>query len=265
MRRTAGWLLAAWIGLALMSLTVAGLAGSGPRALAQAAVTATPRPDGSIVHTVQEGDTLFGLALLYGTTVDEIRALNGLDSDLLIVGQELLIRPPQAAPAAPSPTPAPVARQPGALCTGAFEDRNGNDQKEEGEPWIAGVRIALVNGRGFQQTLISRAGQPACARDLEPGYYLLALDDPAGYQASGSPRREVWLPWNAEVTLLFGLRPAAASPAPTPSPAPAAASASGLDLTRLGEALLLAAGFLALLLAGGAIGYWVGQRRARPR
>jgi LysM repeat protein len=265
MRRTAGWMLAAWIGLTLMGLTVASLSGPEPRALAQAAVTATPRPDGSIVHTVQEGDTLFGLALLYGTTVDEIRALNGLGSDLLIIGQTLLIRPPQAAPAAPSPTLAPAARQPGALCTGAFEDQNGNDQKEEGEPWIAGVRIDLVNGRGLQQTLISQAGQPACARDLEPGYYLLDLDDPAGYQPSSFPRREVWLPWNAEVTLLFGLRPGAASPAPAPSPAPAEAEAFSVDLTRLGEALLLAAGFFALLLIGGAIGYGIGQRRARPR
>lgn len=45
----------------------------------------------SFTHTVVSGDTLYLLARRYGTTVDEIRALNGLTSDVLNIGQTLLI------------------------------------------------------------------------------------------------------------------------------------------------------------------------------
>ncbi|WP_376793443.1 LysM peptidoglycan-binding domain-containing protein [Thermoflexus sp.] len=265
MRRIGGWLLGGGLGLILMGIAVGSLNGWERRALAQAQVTATPRPDGSIVHTVEEGDTLFGLALLYGTTVEEIKALNGLGSDLLIVGQELLIRPPQSGAASPTPTPAPASQQPGALCTGAFEDRNGNEMKEDGEPWIAGISIDLIDGHGWKTTLISGAGQPVCARDLAPGYYVLAVESPAGYQPSGPTRRDIWLPRNAEATLLFGFQLRAASATPTPSPTAAPVTSAGVDYSQIGEGLLLGAGFLALLLIGGVVGYWMGQQRARAR
>lgn len=265
MRRIHGWLLGGWIGLILVGMAMGSLGGLGPRALAQAQVTATPRPDGSIVHTVQEGDTLFGLALLYGTTVDRIKALNGLESDLLSVGQELLIRPPQQTPETPTPTPPSGERRPGAVCVGAFEDRNGNEQKEDGEPWIAGVPIYLLNGHGWKVTLISEAGQATCARDLEPGYYALATENPAGYQPSGPVRREIWLPWNAEMTVWFGFQPVSGPVAPTPVPTFMPSASAGTDLSQIGQGLLMAAGFIALLLIGGTIGYMVGQQRARAR
>ena len=63
-------------------------------------VTATPRPDGSIVHVVQAGDTLAGIALRYGVDPDAIRQLNGLEAgDILYVGQVLVI----SVPAKPTP------------------------------------------------------------------------------------------------------------------------------------------------------------------
>lgn len=48
-------------------------------------------PSGRVVHTVQAGDTLFSIARLYGTTVDEIMRLNNLTSTTLRIGQELVI------------------------------------------------------------------------------------------------------------------------------------------------------------------------------
>ena len=42
-------------------------------------------------HVVAPGDTLFSLARLYGTTVEELKRLNGLDSDLIKVGQVLIV------------------------------------------------------------------------------------------------------------------------------------------------------------------------------
>ncbi|NNF58950.1 MAG: LysM peptidoglycan-binding domain-containing protein, partial [Rhodothermaceae bacterium] len=41
------------------------------------------------VYVVQAGDTLFRIATTHGMTVDELKRLNGLDSDLIEVGQSL--------------------------------------------------------------------------------------------------------------------------------------------------------------------------------
>lgn len=42
-------------------------------------------------HRVEAGDTLSGIAVRYGTTVSQIRDSNGLDGDVIMVGQTLLI------------------------------------------------------------------------------------------------------------------------------------------------------------------------------
>ena len=44
-----------------------------------------------IEYTVRLGDTLWQLSRRYGTTVDAIRNLNGLSSDVLHIGQVLKI------------------------------------------------------------------------------------------------------------------------------------------------------------------------------
>ena len=53
----------------------------------------TPAPDGSISHTVQEGEFLITIAEAYGITLDELLALNGLTAESIIQpGQVLVIR-----------------------------------------------------------------------------------------------------------------------------------------------------------------------------
>lgn len=44
-------------------------------------------------HTVTQGETLYSIARLYGTTVDLLKALNELESDTIRVGEELVIIP----------------------------------------------------------------------------------------------------------------------------------------------------------------------------
>ena len=83
-----------------------------------AAATATPVPtdvpaaesedtsvavSGGTTYVVRWGDTLYFIAERYGTTVDSIKAVNGLTSDVIIVGQELIIpgdatAPPETVP-----------------------------------------------------------------------------------------------------------------------------------------------------------------------
>ncbi|MCL2286152.1 MAG: N-acetylmuramoyl-L-alanine amidase [Firmicutes bacterium] len=76
----------------------------------QYVIALTPTTPGFFNYTVVAGDTLWALSQRFGTTVDAIRSLNGLTSDLLRIGQVLRISqaggvtPPQ--PPLPPPTPA---------------------------------------------------------------------------------------------------------------------------------------------------------------
>ncbi len=54
------------------------------------------QPDGSIIHVVQEGDTLASIAVAYGITLTELRQLNNIPPEEFIirVGQRLIIKTP---------------------------------------------------------------------------------------------------------------------------------------------------------------------------
>jgi LysM repeat protein len=55
-----------------------------------ASSTVTTSSEGSS-YVVRWGDTLSSIAQRFGTTVDDIKAINGMTSDFIIVGQELII------------------------------------------------------------------------------------------------------------------------------------------------------------------------------
>jgi LysM repeat protein len=99
-----------WFGLTLLlvflvSLAIGQIAGAAGQTLSQAAyfdppqqvppvTPQAPQPDGSIIHSVQQGDTLFSIALAYKVSVDDIKALNNLPaSGKVVIGQRLLIKP----------------------------------------------------------------------------------------------------------------------------------------------------------------------------
>lgn len=52
---------------------------------------AAPTP--AQTHRVERGDTLFGIARRYGVKADEIRAANRMESDVVKIGQTLVIPP----------------------------------------------------------------------------------------------------------------------------------------------------------------------------
>ncbi len=48
-------------------------------------------PPGGRIHIVKAGDTLYSIAVRYGTTVAAIKRANGLKNDIIYVGQRLII------------------------------------------------------------------------------------------------------------------------------------------------------------------------------
>ncbi len=66
-----------------------------PAATPTTPATPTPPPAADtqpVYHTVVKGDTLYSIARRYRTTVEAIKRLNGLDSNLIKPGQRLLVR-----------------------------------------------------------------------------------------------------------------------------------------------------------------------------
>ncbi len=68
------------------------------------AASPSPRPDGVVVHVVQAGDTLYGIAQRYGVTLDELLKLNNLDGNSIPqVGQALVVKAGRGTVVAPKP------------------------------------------------------------------------------------------------------------------------------------------------------------------
>jgi uncharacterized protein YkwD len=73
----------------------------------------TARPDGDVFHKVQYGQTLWTVAITYGTTINYIRAWNNLGEETTIYeGQLLLVQKgaTQPLPATETPLPSPTLR-----------------------------------------------------------------------------------------------------------------------------------------------------------
>jgi LysM repeat protein len=54
-------------------------------------VRSTARPDGDVIHEVKYGQTLWSIAIDYGTTIEQIKRLNNLTSDTVVPGWTLLV------------------------------------------------------------------------------------------------------------------------------------------------------------------------------
>ena len=93
----------------------------------QIEILATPTPVLQIpagkvgqVYVVKSGDTLFGIAVRFGATTEEIMRANNMTTDALSIGEQLVIpvpagtaAQPETKPQQPSKPPAPVVVQPG--------------------------------------------------------------------------------------------------------------------------------------------------------
>lgn len=64
----------------------------------------TARPDGDVIHEVKYGQTLWSIAIGYGTTIEQIKRWNNLTSDIVVPGWTLLVKKGATQPV-PSATP----------------------------------------------------------------------------------------------------------------------------------------------------------------
>jgi LysM repeat protein len=177
--------------------------------------TATPLPE-TVTHVVASGDTLYGIAEVYGVTPDVIIEVNGLARpDALSIGQQLLIpvaptgrevsgdgttavAPSQPATATErSVIPGGVLSQVG---PGTAPAPDPGGEAEYPAPWVLGPSDRMVSS----DTVLLRW---ASVGVLPPGaYYVVSIRDPE--QAADKGER-VWVTSNAtQVRLPSGFRPA---------------------------------------------------------
>ncbi|MFP4345493.1 MAG: LysM peptidoglycan-binding domain-containing protein [Anaerolineales bacterium] len=199
------------------------------------AATPTPRPDGAVVHIVQSGDTLLGIAFQYGVDLDELRRLNAGTlgpNDMLSIGQEIIISgtpialptptPEAAAEATPEGQPTPETQpteistaggeaepETGgetALCVLAYNDRNGDTvYQSDGEELIPNAVFTVVGTDGPAGSYTTNGiNEPHCFKGLQPGNYVIRRTAPDGYALSGPAEWGVALGAGQSLPMSFG-------------------------------------------------------------
>jgi LysM repeat protein len=245
--------------------------------------TPTPRPDGAIVHIVEPGDTVFGLALTYGVDVDQLRRLNAGSigaGDLIVVGQELMISPPLVQPTAVPPAEptaeadlvAAVAAAPAgaSICVLAYHDRNGDTFRNDAaaEELLPGVELTVADATGVLARYTSDGiNEPHCF-SFPSGTYRVIQTAPAGYVASGQAEQTVTVADGASLLLQFGsvgdgegrASDETAGTAPTTGEE-SSGTAEGSTATRVLTTVAKISGLLVLLLAVGMAVLFVLSRR----
>lgn len=220
--------------------------------------TPTPGPDGRIIYIVQPGDTLLRISLISGVSVEELRGLNNLVGDNIIVGQPLLLGlggPSLPSPTpGPSPTPTPLLPTPspkpglGNLCIILYNDRNGDSLRQEEEPSIPGGAISVNNRAGNVSLTVQTGGglEPHCFTDLPEDTYTISVAVPEGYNPTTVTNYTLRLLAGDETYLDFGAQANSETVAEAPAPA---GSGRSLLLGLLGG-LLLVAGIGLAIYAG---------------
>lgn len=267
-----------------------------PQPTAQTQPQPQPQPGGGLVHTIVAGDTLFALSLQYNVPLDDIYALNGLNSQsILSIGQKVIIKAgtgtqvaaqqptaaPTAAPTQPAeatpqqtgeatpqtppaaqataaPTTVANAANMGTLCLLAYDDANADGLRDPGEKPVAGAQFTVVDGQGaaVAEYVSTDDTEPHCIPDLTPGSYSVTVQPAPNTTATSDERWGVPLTSGSKVNIDFGSR--AGEGGTTSTGGSTASSSSGGS--SLGG-IVAGIGGLVLLLAAGVIGAFVIARR----
>lgn len=224
----------ALLGLLLVALSIPAIAA--PLKQLTPFPTPTPGPDGRILYTVQAGDTLLRISLISGVSLEELRGLNNLTGDNIIVGQELLLGlggPTQVTPTpGPSPTPTTALPSPspipglGNLCILLYNDVNGNSIAEDGETTIPAGAISVNNRTGSVSLTAETTGgeEPHCFNELPEGEYSISVAIPEGYNPTTRTSFSLALKAGDNTYLDFGAQVNSVAEVAEPIPAPSGRS-----------------------------------------
>jgi len=236
--------------------------------------TPTPGPDGRILYTVQQDDTLFRIAAVAGITVEELMRLNNIDPDNAIIRPgEVLLLGLGGPSAQPTETPAGVIPTPdlgnlpptptsgpgtGTVCVFLYNDLNGDGMRQEEEVAVPGGAISLSNISGsvsIQDETVPGPADPTvedppriCAEDLLEGEYIVSVAIPDGYNPTTVLNKTFNLLEGDTTFIDFGAQLSSAGAIEVAEEVPEEGGRSPL-LGIIGGALLLAGLGLALLAA----------------
>jgi LysM repeat protein len=241
--------------------------------------TQTARPAGTTVHVVQRGDTLALIARQYNVPLADLYKLNNLTSDVIEVGQRLVLKivataapsttltvpstqtplatlKPSATPTAIPPTATPA---PAKLCLGAFEDANRNNLRDSNEAILAGVALVIASqGSDIATRYTTGESQPRCLETFSPGAYVVEVIPPTGYVA-GYEKINVELVAGVQVDVMAPVRRSEqAVVKPTQSASSSVPAAPDTTLEKI-----LLAGSSGLMLGGLFVGYLQHKRQRR--
>jgi hypothetical protein len=103
------------------------------------------------------------------------------------------------------PTATPAT---GEICALAFNDLNGNGQRDPEDPLLAGVKITVTNASGLVVCAYDTLGiaEPYCCPPLATGSYRVVAQLPAGYRFTTPDTRAVSLSPGIRLTVGFGAR-----------------------------------------------------------
>jgi hypothetical protein len=181
---------AAWtlLVLILAALMLTGPAAAGSRLQPTAFPTPTANAEGDIIYMVQEGDSPWRIAAIAGITVEELMALNGIETgDFISPGMELLLGSvaPTATPAATPPPTLAAEEMTGAgeICVLLFLDENGNARLDAAEVPLAEGQVSVADRQGVLvgDHTTDSAPEGFCFTDLEAGDYNVSGAVPPNY------------------------------------------------------------------------------------
>ena len=228
-----------------------------PTATPSAAVSGT-----SLTYVVQSGDSLFGVALKFNLTLDQLLALNpGLTRDSpLQVGQTIVVGVATPTPTeAPTATPASAA---GGLCLIAFDDDNGDGRRDSDEPPVAGVLFEVIDGNGnsLARNTSAASDEPYCLSDLAAGRYTVNITSPSDRLPTTETSVLIGLLAGETFNVDFGSR-AALTPTPPPVETPTPTATAQAETPRADNAPLAVLGIVLIIAAGLALGFALRARR----
>ena len=181
--------------------------------------TPTPNADGAILYTVLDGDSLWRIAAIAEISVEQLMALNGIQSgDFISPGMELVLGS-IAATRVPPPSPTPTLQTgplvgTGDICVLLFTDDNGNARLDEEELPLSEGQVTVVDRSGSVQGEHTTDDNPEgfCFSDLEDGDYNVSGAVPPNYNPTTSMNVPVRLAPGDIKFVQFGGQPSGAIP-----------------------------------------------------